>query len=204
MITCYIPDQSPAELDGIVYNDARWWCFEILVTPRKGISESLRAFLLLSPTLIDLVHEYIMYSSVHDEHDNTIVKNSISAFLVLACLSRAKNEKNYTETGLIFILRSSLMMEGGCGERESDGERARWRTGVPSWFQTQMDKMRGEHKHSWGLAAWSIKRPGISEPSSALMTLALLPLSQSALSPGTPGTRLAEHSCIKIKGTFPL
>lgn len=128
MITCYSLDQSPAELDGIVYNDARWWCFEILVTPRKGISGSLRAFLLLSLTLMELVHKY----NIMCRDDNTMFKNSISAFALLRVSPEQRMSWNtsliiYSETGLIFILRSTLMMEGGCGERERAMEREQGR-----------------------------------------------------------------------------
>lgn len=35
--------------------------------------------------------------------------------------------------------------------------------GVPLRSQTQMDKMRGKRRHSWGLAAPCIIRPGINE-----------------------------------------
>ncbi len=111
-----------------MYNDARWWCFEILVTPRKGISGSLKAFLLLSLTVMELVHKY----TVMCRRDNTVVKNPISALAVSRVSPEQRMSWNtslitYSETGLIFILRSTLMMEGGCGHRESDGERVQGR-----------------------------------------------------------------------------
>lgn len=102
---------------------------------------------------------------------------------------------------LYFRLDSANGARCCSGERVME-EGAGQRTGVLLRSQTQMDKMREQHEHSWGLAAWSIIRPGISDLSSAPMTLALLPLSHSALSPGTLGTFPAELSCIKIKVTF--
>lgn len=108
--------------------------------------------MLLSVTvsLIELVHMY----NIKYNHDNTIKKKKKKFQLLHSCMSPGQRMSSNTslidnsKTGLIFILGSTLLMEGDV-EMERVTERQQGReTGMPPWSQTQMDKMRGEHKRS--------------------------------------------------------
>lgn len=105
-------------------------------------------------------------------YDTRMIKNFNKKiwmeFFCLCCLWVQK-EFNYVpnkplrDSGHLYF-RLSLNRGGRVWLREWWREHDGGRTGVPLWSQTQMDKMRGEHKHSWGLVAWSIIRPGAREP----------------------------------------